>query len=386
MMIQRSAEAYLAKLAMFYPVITVIGPRQSGKTTLVKAFFKEATYVNLEDPELYKLAVADPKEFLRRYPAPLIIDEVQRVPELLSALQVVVDAQPKKASYILTGSHQPLLRQGITQSLAGRTGLLQLLPLSMAELSAAGVALERDEYLYKGFMPRIYNEGLPPEMLYADYFFTYVERDVNQMLRIADRSKFDLFVRLLAGRIGQLLNLQSLAGDIGVSAPTLASWLSVLEASHLVFRLPCYFENYGKRLLKTPKLYFTDVGLAAYLLGIRDVSQVVRDPLFGALFENLVVVEALKARYNRGELQGLYYWRNQQGLEIDLLNIRGTTIAPIEIKASRTYDESMAKNLKKFVRFDERIQEPTVIYGGDLLATVNGISYRNFTSTAELFL
>ncbi len=383
-MIQRAAEKYLAKLAKYYPVITIIGPRQSGKTTLAQSFFKGANYVNLENLASRKLAIEDPEEFLRRYPAPLIIDEVQRAPDLLSMIQVVVDKNPVKASYVLTGSHQPLLRQGVTQSLAGRTGILQLLPLSIAELSAAGMMFDRDEYILRGFLPRIYSEGVPPPMLYQDYLFTYMERDVNQMLRIADLNKFDLFVRLLAGRVGQLLNLQSLAGDVGVSSTTLSSWLSVLEASHLVFRLPCYFKNYGKRLLKTPKLYFTDVGLAAHLLGINALPQVARDPLFGGLFENLVVMEALKARCNRGEMRGLYYWRDQQGLEVDLLTVRGETIRPIEIKASRTFDPSMSNNLQKFVKLDVPTEQPTVIYAGELEATVKGIAFCPFQKTAEL--
>ncbi len=383
-MIQRAAEKYLAKLAKYYPVITIIGPRQSGKTTLAQSFFKEANYVNLENLASRKLAIEDPEEFLRRYPAPLIIDEVQRAPELLSMIQVVVDKNPIKASYVLTGSHQPLLREGITQSLAGRTGILQLLPLSISELSAAGMTFDRDEYILRGFLPRIYSEDVPPSILYQDYLFTYMERDVNQMLRIADLNKFDLFVRLLAGRVGQLLNLQSLAGGVGVSSTTLSSWLSVLEASHLVFRLPCYFKNYGKRLLKTPKLYFTDVGLAAHLLGISELSQVARDPLFGGLFENLVVMEALKARCNRGEMRGLYYWRDQKGLEVDLLTVRGETLRPIEIKASRTFDPSMSNNLQKFIKLDVPTEQATVIYAGELEATVKGVTFSPFQKTAEL--
>ncbi len=383
-MIKRAAEVYLEKLAKHYPVITVVGPRQSGKTTLVKSFFKNAAYVNLEVSSARNLAMSDPEGFLRQYPAPLIIDEVQRVPELLSNIQAIVDENPRKASYILTGSHQPLLKQGISQSLAGRTGILHLLPLSIAEISAAGHDFERDEYIQQGFMPRIYNEDIPPEMLYRDYFETYVERDVNEILRVVNRNKFELFVRLLAGRVGQLLNLQSLSGEIGVTSTTLSSWLSVLEASYLVFRLPCYFKNYGKRLLKTPKIYFTDVGLAASLLNIHTVEQVTRDPLAGNLFENLVVIEALKAQMNAGESPELYYWRDKHGLEVDLLIPRGRQLQPIEIKSTYTFHSSLAQGLEKFCTIGTDLISPTVVYSGDSISSMKGISFCNFKKCAYL--
>ncbi len=377
-MIRRAAEAYLKKLAKYYPVITVVGPRQSGKTTLVKSFFKNAAYVNLEVSSDRNLAESDPEGFLRKYPAPLIIDEVQRVPELQSNIQAIVDEKPKKASYILTGSHQPLLRQGISQSLAGRTGILHLLPLSLAELAGAGRTFERDEYIVNGFMPRVYNDDIPPEMLYRDYFQTYVERDVNQILHVMDRGKFELFVRLLAGRVGQLLNLQSMSGEIGVTSTTLASWLSVLEASYLVFRLPCHYRNYGKRLLKTPKIYFTDVGLAASLLNIRTAEQAARDPLAGGLFENLVVIEALKAQMNGGETPELYYWRDKHGLEVDLLIPQGRCLRPIEIKSAYTYHPSLASGLEKFCSLGTDIVSPTVVYSGSTIPSAKGISFCNF--------
>lgn len=345
----------------------------------MKHTFPEANYVNLESSTEYRFASTDPEGFLQQYPAPLIIDEVQRVPELLGNIQVLVDENPRKASYILTGSHQPLLRQNISQSLAGRTGIVQLLPLSISELMKSGISLSRDEWILKGFMPRLYSEDIPPEILYRDYIQTYVERDVNQILRVMDRSKLDLFVRLLAGRVGQILNLQSMAGEIGVTSTTLASWLSVLEASYLVFRVHCYYKNFGKRLLKTPKLYFTDVGLAASLLGIHTVEQVSRDPLLGGLFENLVIVEALKSQMNRGETPELYYWRDRHGLEVDLLLPQNRRIQPIEIKASYTYHQSLANNLEKFCALSEDCDAPTVIYCGESIPSAKGIAFRNFT-------
>lgn len=378
-MIKRDIEDYLGKIAKYYPVVTVMGPRQSGRTTLVKSFFKGAGYVNLEISSDYHLASTDPEGFLRKYPAPLIIDEVQRAPELLHNIQARVDENPQKASYVLTGSHQPLLRQNISQSLAGRTGIVQLLPLSISELTKSGIALSRDELILKGFMPRLYNEDIPPEILYRDYFQTYVERDVNQIMRVTDRSKFDLFVRLLAGRVGQLLNLHGMSGEIGVTSTTLSSWLSVLESSFLVFRLQCHYRNYGKRLLKTPKIYFTDVGLVASLLGIHNVEQVSRDPLLGGLFENMVVVEALKAQMNRGETPELYYWRDRHGLEVDLLVPKNRRIQPIEIKSSFTYHQSLAANLEKFCALSGDCESPTVVYCGDTVPSAKGIVFRNYS-------
>lgn len=384
-MIKRAAESYLAKLARYYPVVTILGPRQSGKTTLAKEFFKDANYVNLEVASEFHLARSDPEEFLRLYKTPLIIDEVQRVPELLSSIQARVDLNNTRAQYILTGSHQPLLREGISQSLAGRTGIMRLFPLSIAELKSGGFEFDRDEYILNGFYPRLYNEGIPPDMLYLDYYSTYVERDVNQLMRIGDRSKFDLFVRLLAGRVGQLLNLQGMSGDIGVSSQTLSSWLSILEASYVVFRLPCYYENYGKRLLKTPKIYFTDVGLAAALIGLRDVNQVARDPLMGGLFENLVVMEAFKSQVNQGGMPDIYYYRDQHGFEVDLLMRKNARVFPVEIKASRTFDMSMAKSLVKFSEMAGNAYPPALVYAGDLEPTVKGIEFCNFTNFEKLF-
>lgn len=384
-MIRRDAEETLAKLSLYYPVITITGPRQSGKTTLAKAFFQNANYVNLEEPSERKLAETDPKEFLHIHPAPIIIDEIQRVPALLSSIQVDVDSHPGKARYILTGSNQPLLREGISQSLAGRTGLLQLLPLSIHELIQANLSFDRDEYLFNGFYPRLYSDHIPPEFLYRDYFATYVERDVNLLLRIADRSKFDLFVRLLAGRVGQLLNLHSLSDDIGVSSQTLSTWLSVLEASFLVFRLPCYFQNFGKRLLKTPKLYFTDVGLAASLLGIHSPQQIAQHPLLGSLFENLVVLEALKTRLNKGQTPDLYFFRDQRGYEVDLLTPKNGQLLPIEIKACRSFDASLTSSIRKFSSIDPSSLTPVLIYAGSLNPSLQSARFCPYQDTYTLF-
>ena len=359
-------------------------PRQSGKTTLAQMQFPDYHYVNLEDPDTRMIAEADAREFLKLYPPPVIIDEIQRVPKLLSYIQVLVDERKKKGQYILTGSHQPGLRAEISQSLAGRTAILQLLPLSISELTEAGIAMDRDDYILKGFMPQIHNETIKPEMLYRNYFLTYVERDTRQLVNIRNLNNFEVFIKLLAGRIGQVVNLNSLSNDIGVSAVTLSEWLSVLEASYIIFRLPSYFENFGKRLLKSPKIYFTEVGLAAYLLGIKDVSQVARDPLLGGLFENMVVLEALKSRCNAGRESELYFFRDTRGLEIDLLLNDNRQLLPIEIKAARTWNKDFISNIEKFRKVVPDVLPGAVIYAGDLTPTVKDVKFVNFSETWKL--
>jgi predicted AAA+ superfamily ATPase len=227
-------------------------------------------------------------------------------------------------------------------------------------------------------MPRLYQKHIPPHLFYASYFQTYVERDARQLVQITSQKSFETFVRLLAGRVGSVLNLHSLAGDVGVSSTTLAHWLSVLEASHIVFRLPCYFKNFSRRLIKSPKIYFTEVGLATWLLGIDSPAQVARDPLLGGLFENLVVMEHLKARFNAGKESNLYYFRDQQGFEVDLLLADGRTLQPIEVKASQTYDASLATNLRKFMDIAKEAQNPTVVYAAEKTCTVNGVRFQRF--------
>ena len=381
-MILREIQQQLLKLAAMYPVVTITGPRQSGKTTLAKMTFPQYRYVSLENFDIRQMAEADPRGFLKSYAPPVIFDEIQRVPKLLSFIQTAVDEDKSYGQYILTGSHQPALGAGVSQSLAGRTGILQLLPLSISEMTASGITLERDQYLYSGFMPRLYDTTLDPKTLYRDYFSTYVEKDVRQMLNIKDLSQFETFVKLLAGRVGQLVNMASLAGDVGVSSQTLAQWLSVLEASFIVFQLPGYYENFGKRLIKSKKLYFTEVGLATWLLGINSPEQVARDPLFGGLFENMVVIEALKQRFNTGETAELYFIRDSQGLEADLLFRKNNqTLIPVEIKGGMTWNKDFCKNLLKFRKLSEKFQPGFVIYSGDLTPEIDGIRFLNFKDT-----
>jgi predicted AAA+ superfamily ATPase len=382
-MIRRKIQDELAQLAKEYKVVTITGPRQSGKTTLAKMQFPDYDYVNLEDPEIRSLAEQDAREFLHRHPAPIIIDEIQRLPMLLSYIQVACDQSSKKGQYILTGSHQPALKAGISQSLAGRTAILQLLPLSIEELSEAGIVLDRDEYMFKGFMPQLYEENIDITRFYRNYYMTYVERDARQLVNIRNFTAFETFIKLLAGRVGQLVNLQSISNDAGVSSTTISEWLSILEASYIIFRLPPYFENFGKRQTKSAKIYFTEVGLAAYLLELENPGMVTRDPLMGNLFENMVVVEALKKRYNAGKDAGLYFFRDSHGMEIDLLQASGRKLYPFEIKAARTYNSEFAKNIQKFRLLNDKTAEGCVIYSGDQEQKVNEIELVNFKKTAE---
>ena len=383
-MIQRTIQTQLKKLASMYPVVTITGPRQSGKTTLAKMTFPNYRYVSLENFDVRQMADIDPRGFLKNYAAPVIFDEIQRVPALLSYIQTVVDEKKSSGQYILTGSHQPQLGQGVSQSLAGRTGILQLLPLSIAELASAGIVLTRDEYMVQGFMPRLYDTPLDAKNLYRDYFSTYVEKDVRMMLNIKNLGAFETFVKLLAGRVGQLVNLSSLANDAGISIPTLKEWLSVLEASFIVFQLPCYFENFGKRLVKSKKLYFTEVGLASWMLGIETPEQASRDPLFGGLFENLVIVEALKSRFNAGERPDLYFLRDSQGLEADLLFQKShNELIPIEIKGGMTWNKDFCRNLLKLRKLSGKFTPGYVIYAGDLTPEIEGIKFLNFKDTAS---
>jgi predicted AAA+ superfamily ATPase len=366
--IPRQLTAELLQSSREYPVVTLIGPRQSGKTTLVRSIFPKHTYVNLEDPEIRVLAESDTKAFLHRWPAPVIYDEIQRVPTLLSYIQVLVDEEPSaKGKWILTGSNQLKLRETVGQSLAGRTALLTLLPFSISELKSAESTAPRSfaEWIHFGFLPRIYDQGIRPQSAWRDYYQTYVERDVRQLIQLENQSGFERFLKLLAGRVGQLINLNAMSGEVGVAQSTLVKWLSVLEASFLVFRLPPYHRNFGKRQTKSPKLYFTDPGLASWLLGIESPEQVERDPLVGGLFENLVVVEALKARLHAGKVPSLYFFRDSNGREVDLLFPNGRNIIPVEIKSSMTFDQSFSTNIRYFQNIARSDAQGWIVYSGD---------------------
>jgi predicted AAA+ superfamily ATPase len=378
-MFQRKIKDELRNLAKQYPVVTVIGPRQSGKTTLVRHEFPEKPYVNLESPDTRELALTDPRGFLEKFPHGAILDEIQRAPLLLSYIQTLVDTSQEKGLFILTGSHQLELHQAITQSLAGRTALLRLLPMSLEELHQAGFSLTLDEALLMGGFPRIFQDKLEPTKAYRNYLETYLERDLRQLIHVKDLMQFQRFITLCAGRIGQLINLESIANDIGVSSPTLKQWLSILEASFIVIRLQPYFENFGKRVTKTPKLFFTDVGLATYLLGIEKLSQLERDPLRGNLFENLVLLELIKSRYNSGLDPHLYFYRDVNGKEIDFIFQRGHNLVPIEVKSSKTFNKDFLKNFKFFQELvGKRCDQGFLIYGGDQEQKIGEVTLLNY--------
>ena len=377
-MIRRDISDFAIRMSREYAVLSVLGPRQSGKSTLVKNLFPEYRYVNLEDPDIRNRALSDGAGFLADFPDPVIFDEIQRVPELISRIQVKVDENPtKKGRFILTGSHQPALRSAVSQSLAGRVAIVNLLPFSINELKHEGIRLEREELIFQGFMPRIYDERVDVHQLYANYLATYVERDVNAIISLKNRRTFEVFLRLVAGRIGQLINYESIACELGVSSVTVKSWFSVLEASFITFTLPPYYRNWGKRFVKTPKVYFTDVGLAAFLLGICDKSQVSRDPLFGGLFENMVITDMLKNRYNRGDQSDMYFIRDAKGREIDLVVENRPKLDLYEIKSARSFSMEFADNLKYFAAMIPEVGEKNVIYSGDN-ATAGEVNFRNF--------
>ena len=344
-MFKRELEAELKDLAKGYPIVTVIGPRQSGKTTTVKHAFSKKKYANFEFPDVRKMALEDPRGFLEQFPDGAIFDEIQRVPELLSYIQPLVDEKDQKGMFILTGSHQLELQEAISQSLAGRTAILTLLPLNLIELTDAGFNLSVDEWIFKGGYPRIYKENLDPTKAYRSYFQTYVERDLRQLIQVKDLMQFERFIQILAGRIGQILNMEEIGGEVGVSSHTVKQWISILEASFIIFRLPPYFENFGKRVIKSPKLYFNDVGLACYLLGIQNEVQLSRDPLRGNLFENAVLLELKKYRFNRGLEPSFFYYRDVQKNEVDVIYKKGHELIPIEIKSSKTFHSEFIKKL-----------------------------------------
>ena len=383
-MLDRKIEDELHVTAGEYPVITIIGPRQSGKTTLARKVFPHHAYANLENPELRTLAMEDPKTFMLRYPPPVIFDEIQNAPELLSWIQVAVDETPElTAGYILTGSHQLRLREAITQSLAGRTARLTLLPFALSELPKGYIQSQRETLIHNGFMPRLHDKHIRPERFYRDYFQTYVERDVRKLMAIENQQAFEQFLKLLAGRIGNEINYSSLAGLVGISAPQIKKWLSLLEASFIIFKLPPFFKNFGKRLTKSPKIYFVEVGLACYLLGIETPAQLERDPAFGSLFENMVVAEALKARTNQGRDPGLYFYRDRYQNEVDLLYPSGTSFVPIEIKSSRTFRDEFLKGIRYFQKISGSDHPGMLIYDGDLEMDKQAAMVKNFRHVRE---
>ncbi len=377
-MILRAAQSTLQTLAQGFPVLAITGPRQSGKTTLARSTFPDKPYVSLEDLDARAFAQEDPRGFLSRFGQGAIIDEAQRCPALFSYLQTRVDAQPRMGEFVLTGSQQFGLLSGITQSLAGRVGLVQLLPFSVQELQAAQVALPSlDEVLWRGLYPPLYDRALLPMQWLANYVTTYVERDVRQIIEVQNLSLFQRFLKMCAARCGQLLNMSSLANDCGVSHKTIGAWLSVLEAGYIVFLLQPHHQNFGKRLVKTPKLYFHDTGLAAYLLGIADAGHLAIHSARGALFENMVISEHLKYRFNRGLPSNQFFWRNNTGEEVDLVLEEGVQLQPIEIKSGQTFNASFLDGLAKWGRYAGEVAAPArLVWGGEEGMVRSGVDVR----------
>jgi uncharacterized protein len=351
-MIPRAGSPFLGTLASQFPVVAITGPRQSGKTTLARAQFPSHPYVSLENLDTALRAREDPRGFLASYPQGAIIDEIQRVPSLLSYLQQIVDENPRPGTYVLTGSQQFGLLGAISQSLAGRVGLLELLPFSLDELfeTYPDELRDSDQALWRGWYPPVFDRGLDPELWYSSYISTYLERDVRQIENIRDLAAFRRFLALCAGRTGQLVNLSAFAGDCGVSHNTIKAWLSVLEASYLVRLVQPYHHNFNKRLVKAPKLYFLDTGLAARLLGIRDASQLRTHPSRGALFETFVYGELLKRRLNGHSPWDIYFWRDQVGDEVDFILENGESFVAIEAKSGATFHPDHGKSLEKLRR------------------------------------
>jgi len=356
-------------LSAQFKAVAVTGPRQSGKTTLVKNVFKEKAYVNLENPDLRQFAREDPRGFLSNYPDGAILDEVQRVPELFSYLQQILDEKEQNGLFILTGYNNFLLNGNILQSLAGRVGYLFLLPLDIGEINPG--ANMSNQLIFKGGYPEIYQKDIDPKKYYDNYIRTYVERDVRILKNITDLYTFERFLRLCAGRTGQLLNMSSLAADVGVDVKTIGSWLGILETSFISFRLYPYYENYNKRIVKMPKLYFYDTGLASALMGIEDVSQLTIHPLRGGLFENLVVVDFLKRLYNNGKQNNLYFWRDNIGNEVDLLIKKGANRYPVEIKSAQTISDEFFKGIRYWNKLTNT-EGGYLVYAGDMLQKRSG--------------
>lgn len=369
-----------------YPVITITGPRQSGKTTLAKTMFSRFQYFSLEDPDIRELALTDPRKFLNKRKNGVILDEIQRAPELLSYIQTIVDSEKNNGRFILTGSHQFELIDSINQSLAGRTVIFKLMPFTIDELRKLRKNQLLNECLLQGFYPGIHDKKIEPLIAYKNYFETYIERDLRQIINIKDLRLFRKFVKLCAGRIGQIVSASGLASDTGVSVPTINSWLSTLEASYIIMLLEPFYENIGKRLIKSPKLYFTDTGLASYLLGIETENQMERDPLKGSLFENLVFMEIVKYRFNRGVDHNCFFYRDSNGNEVDILYRKEGMFIPIEVKSADTYTKSFLNGLNYFNKvYPEKSGNGFVIYSGKLEKSMEHFTLINYEHINKIF-
>jgi predicted AAA+ superfamily ATPase len=387
MYIERHISKQAVELFGKYPVLTITGPRQSGKSTLCRKLFSDLNYVSLEDPDRREFAMGDPRGFLEFCGKKAVIDEVQRVPGLLSYIQTLVDTEGTNGRYVLTGSAQFELMESLSQSLAGRTALLRLLPFSFDEICSIEEREKADlrKLLYRGFYPRVIAESQEPSQAYGFYVNTYLERDVRSMVNVHDLQLFGIFLKLCAGRTGQLLNYSALASDCGVDVKTAQRWLSILEAGYIVKIVRPYYRNLNKRLMKTPKLYFYDTGLACYLLGIRKSEHLIGHPLFGAVFETFVVGELLKSAYNSAKEDDLYFFRDNRGREVDIIKDMVTAVDIMEIKSSQTITTDFFKGLKYFRTLPIEVKSSTLLYGGDDTYDRNGVHVLGWRNVAQAF-
>lgn len=376
--IPRAISAAIEEADKYFPVITLTGPRQSGKSTLLRHLFPKTPYISIEDPDIRQRANIDPKGLIISFTDGVIIDEIQHSPDLLSYIQGVVDHDPKRRFY-LTGSSQFSLLKNVTQSLAGRTAVFELLPLSLHEISSKDKDDSVDTLLYSGFYPAIWSGKNIPRLLYPNYIKTYLERDVRDILAIKNLDTFQRFIRLCAARIGSIFNASELSNELGISVNTVNSWLSILQASYLIYLLPPFSTNTRKRLTKSPKLYFTDTGIASYLLEIDSPATMNRDKMRGHLFENMVITDIIKNRYNRRKNSGVYFYRDSNGNEVDLLVKNGSEYDCYEIKSSSTFHQDFTKGINNFVKnFPTLAKEKNIIFAGTSLPPIDDIRIINF--------
>lgn len=376
--INRTMAKAIIEASRYFSVITLTGPRQSGKSTLFRHIFTNIPYYSMEDLDVRQSIRLDPKGFLSQFRDGVIIDEVQHIPELLSYLQGIVDRYPERRFY-LTDSSQFSLLQTVTQSLAGRSAVFELLPLSLTEISGIDTETSPNNIMYNGFYPAIWSGKNIPRLLYPNYVKTYIERDVRNLLEIKNLDTFQRFIRLCAARIGSIFNASELANELGVAVNTVNSWISVLQASYLIYLLPPFFTNTRKRLTKSPKIYFTDCGLAAYLLDIDSPQVLNRDKMRGHLFENMVIIDYIKNAFNNGINGGFYFYRDSNGNEVDFMIKKGSKYDCFEIKSSSTFHQDFMKGLKSFENaFPELVREKKIIYSGENMPVINGVSILNY--------
>lgn len=379
-MIKRKISTLLQEYMSEFRAVLVVGPRQSGKTTLVQQVFPNKPYVSLENPDERLLAESDARAFLNRFPNGVILDEIQRVPILFNYLQEILDSTDKDGLFILTGSNNILLQENVSQTLAGRLGVLDLLPLSYNEIISTNQHISLEDLIFNGSYPEIYNKNRKPEIWHQSYIKTYVERDVRQLKNIENTSLFIKFLKICAGRVGQQINISAISNDVGIDIKTVQSWLSVLEQSYIIKLLPPFYNNFNKRIVKSPKLYFVDSGLVCSLLSIRKREELKLSHFYGALVENYIIMDCIKNNFNKNMGQHFYYWRDNKGIEIDLIIDNEKYFVPIEIKSAQTYTNDFGKNLRK-IQMLSNINESVIVYDGDMeFTTSDNTKVMNWTS------